>query len=111
MSVADATAGQAFAADLAAAGRRARIPDWLLTSVTGVLWLVADGIIIVAHLYPLLAFNLVGAALVYLDHRRGDRGTWPWTIATVLLGPIAYLPYTTGAGARCRASRCSRASG
>jgi branched-chain amino acid transport system permease protein len=94
MSVADATAGPAFAADLAVAGRRARVPDWLLTSVTGLIWLVAEGVIFIAHLYPFLAFHLVGAAIVYLDHRRTDAGTWPWTIATVVLGPIAFLPYT-----------------
>jgi branched-chain amino acid transport system permease protein len=94
MSVADATAGQAFAADLAVAGRRARIPDWLLTSVTGVLWLVFDAVVIIAHLYPFLAFSLVGAAIVYLDHRRGSPGAIPWTVATAVLGPIAYTPYT-----------------
>src|SRR3954447_18444029 len=94
MSVADATAGPAFAADLAAAGRRARLPDWLLTSIAGLIWLLFDGIFVIAHLYPFLALNLLGAAVVYLDHRRGDAGTWPWTLATAVLGPIAYVPYT-----------------
>jgi len=94
MSVADATAGKVFAADLAVAGRRARIPDWLLTSVTGVIWLLVEAIIFLVGLYPFLAFHLAGAALVYLDHRRRDIGTWPWTIATVVLGPVAYIPYT-----------------
>jgi branched-chain amino acid transport system permease protein len=94
MSVADAAVGQDFAADLAVRGRRARVPDWLLNPVTGVIWLVFEGVFFIAHLYPFVAFNLAGAALVYLDHRRGDAGTWPWTLATVVLGPVAFVPYT-----------------
>jgi branched-chain amino acid transport system permease protein len=94
MSVADVTAGKAFAADLAVAGRRARVPDWLLTSVAGFIFLLVEAIIVLVGAYPLLAFNLGLAAIVYLDHRRGDVGTWPWTLATAVLGPIAYIPYT-----------------
>src|SRR5215218_6756587 len=95
MSAADATAsGQPFAADLAFAGRRARLPDWLLTSVTGLIWLILAGVAVIMGFYPFFAFNLAGAAIVYLDHRRGDALTWPWTLATVVLGPVGFLPYT-----------------
>jgi branched-chain amino acid transport system permease protein len=93
MSVAEQPLG-AFAADLDEPAR-SRVPDWALNTITGWLWLAVEVIFFLAGL-PLVdvAFHVVGALAVLLDRPRRTTGSWLWAAATLVVGPLAFLPYT-----------------